>query len=240
MTRTRDTTVQRQRLRFRAPIRRRSPFGRPLSAERLARVSPRALRALLAACLPAALLLLVPTSAGATTVLLQPIEAQAEGADAAWHGVVAQVESAWEGGRIVTRTTVRDAIDLRAPGEPREVVIVTPGGRVGDLIQRVHGVEAYRPGDEVVVFSRALAAGTFRAMALTTSVFYVDRSGDQAIAVRRIDTALVLDPAARYAVTPPQAWDVLARMPLAELRTIAQNAAASPDANAATQNEVAP
>lgn len=162
-----------------------------------------------------------PSAAEATTLVIPPLEAQAESADAALHGVVAEVESVWEGGRIMTYTTLRDAVDLGAPGDiPREVRIATPGGRVGDLIQRVHGVEAYRPGDEVVVFARHLQDETFRALALTTSVFYVERIDGEAIGVRRVVGSLVVNPEANYSVLPP-ALDVRARLSLAALRDVA-------------------
>jgi hypothetical protein len=57
---------------------------------------------------------------------------------------------------------------------PARLTVVTPGGVVGDLGQRVDGMAAFRAGEEVVVFVSRAGAGTWRVTGAAQGKFRVE------------------------------------------------------------------
>src|SRR5262245_5547401 len=93
-----------------------------------------------------AVVAVVPPIAGAATTLDAPL---APGAVAV-EGTVANRRSAWDGGLIVTRTTLH--VDHIIRGEaPGVVEVTTLGGRVGDLAQIAGGMPTMPLGPRVAV-----------------------------------------------------------------------------------------
>lgn len=158
--------------------------------------------------LPAVLLLCL--SAGATTMLRVDVPELTRSADAIVQGTVRRMESRWsgDGRRIVTDVEIQVAEALK--GQPGDTVLVTlPGGRMGELGQKVSGEASFAPGEEVVVFLQRRGPQAFRVSAMAQGKYQVQRSpdGTRVMAVQDSTAeALVLDPTTRRAETlVPQA-----------------------------------
>jgi hypothetical protein len=103
---------------------------------------------------------LIPSFAEAT--VLRPIEFDEKVGNAASIivGRVVAQRSEWDAGKewILTYSTLR--IEKTLKGLPaQEITIVTPGGRVGSIVQEVIGVPKFQAGGEHVVFLRNTEAG---------------------------------------------------------------------------------
>ncbi|QRK07952.1 hypothetical protein JQX13_49695 [Archangium violaceum] len=156
---------------------------------------PNALRALL----PAVLLLCLPASA--TSMLRADLPELAQTADSIIHGTVRRVESRWsgDGRRIVTDVEIQVTEALK--GQAGSTVLVTqPGGRVGDIGQRVSGLASFSPGEEVVLFLERRGPQAFRVSGMAQGKYKVQRTegGTSAMAVPEpTGDSLLLDPETR-------------------------------------------
>jgi hypothetical protein len=156
----------------------------------------------LRALLPSVLLLSL--AASATTMLRADLPELAQTSDAIVHGTVRRVESRWsgDGRRIVTDVEIQVTEALKGQtGQAGSTVLVTqPGGRVGDIGQRVSGLAAFAPGEEVVVFLERRGKQAFRVSGMVQGKYQVQRTGDgkSAMAVPEpTGDALLLDPDSR-------------------------------------------
>jgi hypothetical protein len=95
------------------------------------------------------------------------------------------------------------------------VLVIQPGGRVGDVGQVVHGLASFTPGEEVVVFLEKRGARAFRVSAMAQGKYQVKRDADgkAALAVPESSEALLLDP-----VTRKPTESALRPLTLAELK----------------------
>lgn len=156
---------------------------------------PTALRSLLP------FVLLLSLAASATTMLRADLPELALSSDAIVHGTVRRVESRWsgDGRRIVTDVEIQVTEALK--GQAGSTVLVTqPGGRVGDIGQRVSGLAAFTPGEEVVVFLERRGTRAFRVSGMAQGKYQVRRSegGKSAMAVPEpTGDVLLLDPDTR-------------------------------------------
>src|SRR3954470_15031856 len=108
-------------------------------------------------------------------------------ADAVVHAQVTRRSSAWApgGGQIFTTVVLRP-IEIWK-GEPAaEIVVLVPGGEVGELSQTVHGAAAFADGEEVVVFLERRAPGVFRVERLSLGKFGVAEKTGRAVRDRRL------------------------------------------------------
>ena len=171
----------------------------------------------------AALALLLALPAAATSVLRADVPVLAQEADTVVRGTVRRVQSRWSGDRrrIVTDVEVEVAEALKgAPG--RTVLVTQPGGRVGDVGQRVEGLAAFAPGEEVVLFLDRHGPKAFRVRGMAQGKFRVQRDGTRALAVPEpTGHARLVDPATGAEVQPSQK-----SVPLEQLRTQVREAAA--------------
>ncbi len=123
------------------------------------------------------------TSASAALVESLSLPEMAAAADVVAKGSVVNVESAWSGrdrgGRILTKTTIRvDELWAAKTGSRATIVVVSPGGTVGDVSQPVPGASTFGIGEEVVVFARMSPAGGMTAVGLAAGTYHVvDRGG---------------------------------------------------------------
>lgn len=89
--------------------------------------------------------------------------------------------STWEnlGGRrrIVTHTRLLVAEDLARPEDEEEVLVLTWGGRVGDVAQIAHGEAALQIGEPTVVFLTPERAGERRVTAMAQGHYPLERQG---------------------------------------------------------------
>ncbi len=130
-------------------------------------LAPRRLAALL-------LLSLAAPAAGSIAVAV-PIEELARRADAVVLGRVVEsvAHRARDGRSLYTR--IRIAPIERWKGPEGELVLVEPGGEVGNLGQRVLGVPRFEVGEEVVVFARRRGEGVYELIGLSQGKFRVER-----------------------------------------------------------------
>ncbi|WP_309891441.1 hypothetical protein [Archangium sp.] len=158
---------------------------------------PMALRALLP------FVLLLGLSASATTLLRADLPELARTADTIVHGTVRRVESRWsgDGRRIVTDVEIQvtEALKGQASGS---VLVTQPGGRVGDIGQKVSGLASFTPGEEVVLFLERRGPEAFRVAGMAQGKYQVQRSGEgtRALAVPEpTGDVLLVDPDTRQA-----------------------------------------
>jgi hypothetical protein len=164
------------------------------------------LRSALRALLAAALLLGLP--AAATTMLKIELPELAWQADTVVHGTVRRVESRWSGDRRRIITDVEIEVTETLKGEAGStVLLIQPGGRVGDIGQIAHGLATFTPGEEVVVFLDRRGAKAFQVTGLAQGKYQVRRSADSrsALAVpESTKDTLLLDPQTRQPTTAEQ------------------------------------
>jgi hypothetical protein len=105
--------------------------------------------------------LLVPSlAAGSLVQALDLAELTAE-AERIVVAHVVSTKSDWDSSRRTIRTRIEIKVDEAwkgavAPGE--KLVIVQPGGSVGDIEMRVHGMPSFAPGENTVLFLAGQAA----------------------------------------------------------------------------------
>ncbi|MBF5041416.1 hypothetical protein FGE12_03380 [Aggregicoccus sp. 17bor-14] len=156
----------------------------------------------------AALALLLALPAGATSLLRADVPELTAASDAVVRGTVRRVQSRWsgDGQRIVTDVEIEVAEALK--GDPGHTVLVTqPGGRVGDVGQKVSGLAAFAPGEEVVVFLQRRGPSAFGVRGMAQGKFHVQRSADgkSVLAVpESLGDARLVDAATGAEVAPTQ------------------------------------
>jgi hypothetical protein len=87
------------------------------------------------------------------------------------------------------------------------VLLVQPGGQVGDIGQMVHGLPSFTPGEEVVVFLDRHGADAFRVTAMAQGKYQVRHAADSrsVLAVpENTGEALLLDPTTRQPTASAQ------------------------------------
>jgi hypothetical protein len=156
----------------------------------------------LPATLLAALLLFGPP-ASATTMLRLDVPELSQNSDTVVHGTVRRVESRWSGDRRRILTDVEIEVTESLKGQPGStVLVIQPGGKMGDIGQMVHGTASFVPGEEVVVFLERKGASAFQLSGMSQGKYQVRRAADNptALAVPE-DTqhVLLLDPDTRQA-----------------------------------------
>jgi hypothetical protein len=113
-----------------------------------------------AALLFTLVLLLAPLAVEATISRAIAFDEKVDGAAAIVLGRCVSQHSQWDAEREWILTYSTFSIEKTLKGFPsQEITIVTPGGRVGDIVQEVVGVPRFQRGDERVVFVRNTASG---------------------------------------------------------------------------------
>lgn len=153
------------------------------------------------------LLLAVLTAAwgNATTLLALDVPALTKGSAVVVRATVRSVEARWtkDGGRIMT-DAVLDVTEPWKGAPARQIIVMQPGGVVGEIGQLVHGTVRFTVGEDVVVFleprgDRYLLTGMLQGK------FKVETSSDGKAVFARQELegdALLVDPATRQAVAP--------------------------------------
>lgn len=164
------------------------------------------LRFALATILAAALLFGQP--AAATTMLRIDLPELSQTANTVVHGTVRRVESRWSGDRRRIVTDVEIEVTEALKGQVGStVLLIQPGGTVGDIGQTVHGLATFTPGEEVVVFLDRHGSRSFRVTGMAQGKYQVRRSADgrSALAVPEgTGDALLLDPDTRKPTSSTQ------------------------------------
>lgn len=142
------------------------------------------------------------TTALGTTLLYRDVPDLSRTSDAVVRGKVVDTQSRWssDGRRIFTDVTI--AVQETLKGEPaKTVVIIQPGGQVGDIGQKVSGLAGFTPGEEVVVFLERRGDSRFIVNGMAQGKYRIERSTDgkaaYAVPDRAAEEANVLDPITR-------------------------------------------
>ncbi len=151
------------------------------------------------------LALLAVGVAQATTLVFLDVAGLTRSSTLVVRAKVRTVAARWtkDGGRIMT-DAVMDVTETWKGTPTRELVVIQPGGEVGDVGQIVHGTVRFTPGEDVVVFleprgDRYLLTG------MVQGRFKVETSSDGRSTYARQELegeALFLDPSTRRPVSP--------------------------------------
>jgi len=137
--------------------------------------------------------------AAAMSTRAAPLAELARRADLALVGHAVQSESFWREGRIFTRVTVLADEVWKGPGAAgRTVEVLTPGGRVGHLGQRVDGSTAVVVGERVALLLARTPDGAYVPLGLWQGVFRLAGEGAEALVARPV-------PPVRVVGNPPEA-----------------------------------
>lgn len=163
----------------------------------------------------------------ATTLIAVDVPTLSQSADAIVLGTVlsSAPRLTRDGSRIITDTEIQVAEVLKGTPE-KTIVVMQPGGIVGDLGQRVEGTAPFTVGEEVVVFLERRGTDRWAVTGMIQGKFHIQRSTggapDYAIPAGATSPELV-DPA-----THTQAPSRLSTMPLNDLKAKIAAALAAP------------
>jgi hypothetical protein len=115
---------------------------------------------------------LLPAFALASTVVAMDVPTVTKAADVVVLGVVRQSVPRWtrDRTRIITDTEIEVAETWKGASRAR-IVVMQPGGVVGDVGQKVEGVATFAEGERVVLFLEARGAPKKYCRSLKRSVW---------------------------------------------------------------------
>lgn len=170
----------------------------------------------LAASLGLALLAAAP-GARATTLVHADLPALSRGAHAIVRATVASVDARWNADRSRIITEVRLEVSEVLKGEALEtVILVQPGGVVGDVGQRVAGTPGFARGEDVLLFLERRGASRFRVRGLSQGKYRIapNEAGELIAHPELTGEARVIDPVTREERHEPREPLPLERMRL--------------------------
>jgi hypothetical protein len=134
----------------------------------------------------------------ATSMLFQDVATLTQSSDAVVHGKVLKTASRWtsDGKKIVTDITVQVS-DVLKGSAGKTVVVMQPGGEVGNIGQKVSGLASFSEGEEVVLFLEHQGAERYRLSGMAQGKFRVERSSDKTTAFavpESVGDSAVIDP----------------------------------------------
>ncbi len=134
---------------------------------------------------PFLVLLLGAATAWATATRVAPIDELARDAELVVLGSPVAEQSFWEGGRIFTgvELKVEDVWTGTAPATT-SIQLVTLGGQVGELAQRVDGAAVLPLGSRVVAFLNRDSKGRYHPAGMWQGVFRVADDGADPVVAR--------------------------------------------------------
>ncbi|MBX7097523.1 MAG: hypothetical protein K1X89_07420 [Myxococcaceae bacterium] len=147
-------------------------------------------------------LALAPAAALSTTLVARDVEGLTARSDAVAVVRVTATRTRWADRRHLV--TVAECELVQAlKGDPGSTLrVVTPGGELDGVGQRVPGAAELRPGDEVVVFLQRVKGDVFEVTGWSQGVFTVERTGPEpTVRPMPVDAALVRE----RALAPPPA-----------------------------------
>jgi hypothetical protein len=151
-----------------------------------------------------AVLALAP-GAWATTLVALDVAALTKASAVVVRAKVLASQARWtsDRARIVTDTELEVLSAWKGVPAPR-IVVMQPGGIVGEVGQKVSGAARFEVGEEVVLFLEPRGEW-FTVVGMAQGAFHLTRSSDgKAVFARQeLDEALVLDPVTRKPVAEP-------------------------------------
>lgn len=160
------------------------------------------------------------SAAMATTLLAMDVPMLTRESDLVVRGVVVRSQARWtkDQRRIMTDTEVQVSEVLKGNATEKTLVVMQPGGAVGDVGQMVHGVATFTPGDEVVLFLERRGDRTF-VVGLAQGRLVVDRSGSEPMVRGGEEELMLLDAKTHQPVPSP-----IQPMSLSKLRDLIRTA----------------
>lgn len=150
------------------------------------------------------LICMLAASAWATTLLALDVNGLSKSSDVVVRGRVVSVSPRWtkDHARIVTDTELEVSESWKGAPSKR-IVVMQPGGEIGEVGQHVEGIAAFKAGEEVVLFLEARGE-RFTVAGMAQGRFIVERSADGASMIARQDQCnelYLVDPSSRQAVS---------------------------------------
>ncbi len=143
-------------------------------------------------------LLLLSSLAFATTLLAVDVPALSRTADVIVVGTVrtSTARLSQDGQRVITDTQIDVAEVLKGTPEGSSVVVMQPGGVVGNLGQRVEGTAQFTAAEEVLVFLERAGPSRFQVASMAQGKFRIERASDGhgVFALPQGASALLVDP----------------------------------------------
>ncbi len=140
-----------------------------------------------------ALFLVATPRAFATTMRLLPLNELVQRSDVVVVGIASSSSTEWQGGRIVTRTSVQ-ASEQWVGEVSTEFDVLSLGGRVDNLAQRVEGAAQLPQGKPLVLFLRRDTSGSYHPVGMWQGVFLVSNEGTTEQQVQRAPGGAMLLP----------------------------------------------
>ncbi len=132
---------------------------------------------------------LVATPLFATTVKKMDLPELVATADSIVQGQVDSVETRWENRTAYTYVSVR--VDDPLKGDRRRTILIRQlGGRIGALNVYVAGMPVFSEGDQVIVFLRDRANGTFDVVGLNQGKYAIVND----VAIANVSGLTLVDP----------------------------------------------
>lgn len=131
----------------------------------------------------------------ATTMVALDVPGLTKASDVVVRAHVKQSQARWtqDRRRIITDTELQ-IVEVLKGNASGTIVVMQPGGEIGDLGQVVHGTATFAPGEEVVVFLEG-RGDRFTVTGMTQGKFHVDRSAAAPTAAADPDgDSLLVDP----------------------------------------------
>lgn len=118
-------------------------------------------------------------AAWGSTVMALDLPALAKASDTIVRGTVRSIESrlSKDGSRVVTDVTL-DVQDTLKGQARQSLVVLQPGGVVGEVGQKVEGLPGFQLGEEVVVFLERRGSERFIVAGMAQGKYRVERSSD--------------------------------------------------------------
>lgn len=162
-----------------------------------------------------AVALVACSAAFATTLVALDVPGLTLASDTVVRGTVVSVEPHWSGdhARIFTDAEIRVTEVLKGSPSLTTLTAMQPGGEIGEVGQRIHGVATFKPGEDVILFLERRGP-RFTVTGMTQGKFHIEPGTLVAHTSPDRDLALI-DPNTHAATARPQV-----SMPLAELKAL--------------------
>ncbi|MFT3836717.1 MAG: hypothetical protein QM723_06950 [Myxococcaceae bacterium] len=167
-----------------------------------------------------------------TTQVAADLSTLSQGADAIVHAKVIESHArrTQDGMRIITDTTLQVTESLKGDAKPEtQVIVMQPGGVVGEIGQRVEGAATFKPGEEVVLFLEK-RGDRFTMVGMSQGKFTIEKASDgkATFAIPNAEHAgLLVDPETHQPIASPLVTLELSKLK-AQISQSLQNARPAP------------
>jgi hypothetical protein len=141
-----------------------------------------------------------------TTQVAADLTTLSQGADAIVRATVKEshARKTQDGMRIITDTTLTVSESLKGDAKT-EVIVMQPGGVVGEIGQRVEGAATFKPGEEVVLFLEK-KGDRFSVLGMSQGKFTLEKAqdGKATFAIPNAERAgMLVDPETHQPIASP-------------------------------------